>query len=181
MPVTESNPKAFQQLLSNIKELDGLEGKVGWFESAQYEDGTPVAQVAQWNEEGNSRIPPRPFFRPAQMENSEKWMRIAAGGAKQIVEGKATGLEVMEILTTQAEADVLQAIVNVTSPPLSPLTILARWYKKTKGEKITGKTLGYLAGILRQGQTDVSGVSTKPLNDTGHMMATLSNKVEQNK
>jgi len=38
-----------------------LKVRVGIFESAKYEDGTPVAAVAFWNEYGTANIPPRPF------------------------------------------------------------------------------------------------------------------------
>src|ERR1700761_5955410 len=46
------NPKAFEQLSVKLKELDGLELRVGWFESPRYEDGTPVAGVAAVQEFG---------------------------------------------------------------------------------------------------------------------------------
>lgn len=38
---------------------------VGFFPKAKYEDGTPVALVALWNEFGTEHIPERPFFRNA--------------------------------------------------------------------------------------------------------------------
>ncbi|WP_238602470.1 hypothetical protein [Fimbriiglobus ruber] len=40
------NPKAFETLAARLKELSGIETRVGWFPSATYEDGTPVALVA---------------------------------------------------------------------------------------------------------------------------------------
>ena len=39
--------------------------QVGFFATAKYDDGTPVAAVAAWNEFGTKRIPERPFFRQA--------------------------------------------------------------------------------------------------------------------
>ena len=38
---------------------------VGFFSDAKYQDGTPVAAVAAWNEFGTKNIPERPFFRQA--------------------------------------------------------------------------------------------------------------------
>ena len=49
--------------------VDGL--RVGFFRTAKYPDGTPVAAVAAWNEfgtrtkGGSQHIPERPFFRQA--------------------------------------------------------------------------------------------------------------------
>ena len=39
--------------------------EVGFYSTAKYADGTPVTNVAAWNEFGTSRIPERPFFRQA--------------------------------------------------------------------------------------------------------------------
>lgn len=50
--VKQSNPNAFKILLANLSTLDGLVGKTGWFATAKYEDGTPVAYIAAINEFG---------------------------------------------------------------------------------------------------------------------------------
>ncbi len=56
-----SNLKRLQKALSAADKSDL---QVGWFESAKYDDGTPVAGVAAIQEFGSAknRIPPRPFF-----------------------------------------------------------------------------------------------------------------------
>lgn len=52
---------------------------VGFFPEAKYEDGTPVASVAIWNEfgtetdDGKKLIPPRPFLFPTYNKQKEKW------------------------------------------------------------------------------------------------------------
>ena len=38
---------------------------MGFFPTAKYDDGTPVAAVALWNEFGTKTVPERPFFRQA--------------------------------------------------------------------------------------------------------------------
>lgn len=50
-------------------------GKVqaGVFEDAEYPDGTPVAQVAQWNEFGTAETPPRPFLRQTINDHQDDW------------------------------------------------------------------------------------------------------------
>ena len=72
MQLKRGNPKAFQTLDINLKALAKIEGKVGWFESAEYPEGTPVAYVAAIQELGHGKIPPRPFMAPAMKKNKEK-------------------------------------------------------------------------------------------------------------
>jgi len=47
--------------------------KVGFLEGAKYADGTPVAQVAFWNEFGTTRAPARPFMRNTIAKDSPQW------------------------------------------------------------------------------------------------------------
>jgi len=52
--VKRSNPTAFSDIISHLKELEGKVGRAGWFESAVYPDGTPVATIAAQNEFGGT-------------------------------------------------------------------------------------------------------------------------------
>ena len=57
----------------------GVSGvKVGFFSTAKYQDGTPVAAVAAWNEFGTKTIPERPFFRNALAESERGVSRISS-------------------------------------------------------------------------------------------------------
>lgn len=152
--IKRSNPNAFKQLDLRLRELQSKQGKVGWFESARYENGMPVAAIAAQNELGNpaKNIPPRPTMRPALIENQDRIRDIAASGAKQIIAGKATPAGVMETLTLFVEGEVSRNIATITEPPLSPKTLAAR---KRKGNN-----------------------SAKPLVDTGLELATLTSVVE---
>ena len=182
MKVIQSNPGVIQQLINNLKALNGTQGKVGWFESAQYEDGTPVAVIAQIQEFGapGKSIPPRPFMRPTAIEQQNPWSQLAAQVSKRVVTGKMTSVEAMELLTLKAETDVSKTIAAITQPPLSPITLLARKYRK-EGKTVTGKTIGELAHIVKEHDGNITsliaGISTKPLNDTGRMIATLTHVV----
>ena len=178
--VTRGNPKAFDTLLQNIKELKGVEARVGWFNTAKYESGRPVAAVAAGNELGipGRSIPPRPFFRPTVKENAQQWSDIAGKGAMSILSGKRSARDVMDTLAIVAEGDVAQTIANVTQPPLSPITIELRAMKK-KGIEITGARVGEAARrVHAPGYQPPTGVSTKPLNDSGVMIATLTHITE---
>jgi len=179
--VKQSNPKAFQELDVKLRELQGYQSRVGWFESAKYPEGTPVAYVAAIQELGSGPIPPRPFMRPAATKNQSAWKDVAVAAAKKILAGTFTGQQGMDLLATRAEGDVLKAITAVDSPPLSPITLWARAYRR-QGRKITGSTIGEIAAGIADGRLSASGpagVSDKPLNDTGYMISTLTHVVEK--
>lgn len=110
--------------------LEGLEGKVGWFESAQYPEGTPVAYVATIHEFGGGHVPARPFMRPAVAEYGADWMKLMGQGAKAALNGSVSPAAVLEAVTLRAAGDVGKAIKAVTSPPLSPITIKRKGFDK---------------------------------------------------
>ncbi len=135
---------SFDDLKIRIKELNKLKAFVGWLESAKYDDNTPVAGVAAVHEFGSPRraIPPRPFFRVAISENSDKWKAIAKDGAKAILEGKSTAEKVMNLIGLVASGDVKDAIVSLETPALSDATV------KRKGHGDLLRDSGLMIGTL---------------------------------
>ena len=132
--------------------------KVGWTKKNRYHEeqgGQYVAEVAAQNEYGVPylRIPARPFMGPAVIKNSFKWMAIVKTGAKDVIEGNK------HIET------VLDAITAVTSPPLAPSTIQARF------DRLTSKS------AKRRG---ITKTLEKPLIDTGLMFASVTHVIEAN-
>lgn len=172
---------ALQALQTAIKGLTRAESRVGWFPSAKYEDGTPVAGVMMVQEFGSSKrgIPPRPTMRPTVAAKQPTWAKQAAGASRAVLAGSLPPTGAVEALAMMAEADVRRAIIDLKSPPLSILTLLARKHRKNTGRKVAGgKELGQIDRTAREaGPPDVSGVSTKPLNDTGFALATLTHEV----
>ena len=179
MKMTESNPGALANLVTHLTALEKVDGKVGWFESAKYPDGTPVAGTMAVQELGSPKmsIPPRPYFRSTSAEQAAAWKAISGQLANRVLAGEITAEQAMDLLTQQAENDVLRKIESITAPKLSDLTLAARKYRK-EGKKVTGATLGELSRKLRDKQIDLSGVSTKPLDETGRAIATLTHIVE---
>lgn len=169
---------AFNTLIAKLDELGEGEMRAGWFESARYESGISVAQVMAGNEYGvaSRSIPPRPFMRPAVMRHGNQWMETLKNGAAMVMEGKATVAEVFGLLGLQVEGDIIESIASVHSPALSPLTLAAR-KRRMMGGAVTGKTFGEFARLQKDGTLDISGVSTKPLNDTGFAIASLTHIV----
>lgn len=140
----------------HLKELDGLNAKVGWFETARYPDGTSVAYVATIQEFGSGKIPPRPFMRPAIRDHGKEWIDGLANGARAVVKGDATAENVLEAVALVAAGNVAEKIAAVTTPKLADATIANRQRRSASGK-----------------------ASTKPLVDTGQMIGSVTGKVER--
>ena len=177
--VSQSGGKALERLNLAIKQLEGATAQVGFFPESRYPSGTPVAQVAAYQELGTGKIPPRPYFRTAIQTKSQEWSNTAEEGSKAILKGNASISDVMSAIGIQAQEDVKTAIDEVLSPPLSPITIGLRAYKlKYPDEKITGATIGKVARMLADGTLNTSGAPTKPLEETFRMIHSVQSKVE---
>ena len=159
-------------LKKRMKSLEEYSAQAGWFESARYDDGVPVAQVAIYNEYGTSRIPPRPFMRPTAESQKGEWARTTGKVVSQVLRGKMSAEQGMTLVAQKAAGDIRQTITQVFEPELSPVTVLLRQWRK-EGKDITGKTVGDAARAVAEGQRG-EGVTTKPLIDTGHMLATCT-------
>lgn len=162
MDIKSSNPNAFKELNLRLAELASKQGKVGWVESHKYpETTTEVAYVATIQEFGSpeKNIPPRPFMRPAVIENSDNWKNLAAQGARAILSNNSTAENVMLAITQSAKNSISKNIATLVSPELKPSTIHAR---RSRGkDSIKPRTQ-----------------SVKPLEDTGLMSTTLDLRVE---
>lgn len=154
MRVTHKEGPGRRHILGAAVKLGQLTGRVGWFESARYADGTPAAAVAYVQEHGSEKahIPPRPFMRPAADENRQAWAGIAEQLARQVMRGEADPKQLFNMLTDRAEGDVRKNITQLLEPKLSERT---------------------LADRRRRGNS-----SEKPLNDSGYMLSTLVSQVE---
>lgn len=135
--------------------------KIGWFPSARYEDGTPVAYIATIQEFGapSKNIPSRSFIRSTISEKEKAWNELALAGAKKILKGETTSDTVLELLGEKVKGDIKEKITTLQEPALKNSTIKAR--------------------LRKRANKSVTGLLTKPLIDSGLMLATLSSKVEQ--
>lgn len=178
--MTQISSPLTAKLQKAVEDLGHVETKVGWFESARYADGTPVAYVATIQEFGapSQGIPMRPFMRPTVVTKAPDWRVLMEGGAKAILNGTRTPYDVFDILGQVAAGDVRQAIADLVDPPLSQLTIAIRKYLRDapSGTTMSGKKVGEIASDLKkQGANfDPDGVSTKPLIFSSLMLGTLT-------
>lgn len=178
--------KGLEALKRTLESIQKKETKVGFFDTANYPDGTPVAYVATIQEFGYGPIPPRPFMRPAQEQNKDKWLKNLARATKAAIDGKIDIIDALEQVGKVAAGDVQKAIKAVQDPPLSPLTLLLRKHKKgADPEKIGGKLVGqyakqasFMGPQPKQKKSEtLSGVSTKPLIDEGLMFQSVTSAV----
>lgn len=169
MKVKRVQGAAGKRLEKALKFLKGKTGKVGWGKDARYENGPPVAYVAAIQEYGSigKNIPARPFIRPTIMKQQKAWAIVAEDMALRVINGKATVADAMEAIGRKAAGDIRKAITLVYSPALAEQTVMARIRKN--------KALSTVRGQL---SLDQIGNITKPLIDTGIMMGTLTNVVE---
>ena len=152
------------RLAAALAELGKTQGRVGWFASAQYPDGTPVAYVAAIQEFGYAPkgITPRMGLRPMADREKPNWSKVVEQGVKQILDGRSTGAEVMNLIGGVAEAAIRKQITSVVEPLLKDTTLERR--------------------AKRMGLEDarfLTGTGAKPLVDTGHMIGTVTHVVEE--
>ena len=168
---------ALKDLKKALAGADNGKLQVGWFSSANYKEGLPVAQVAFWQEYGTTKAPPRPFFRTAIDNNQNKWGALVESGVKAVIEGSATIDNVFNGLGLTVQADIKNAI-NSTHQDLSPVTLALRKLRDD-GYAINGSLVGAVAGAVARGETGsgqlgAPSANTTPLNDTGIMIASLT-------
>lgn len=186
MPMKREASPARDNFIEAMQGLKGAELQVGFFPSAKYPDdkATSVAYVAAIHEFGSPKrsIPPRPFFRPTIADRKKAWSSAIGRFAKQILAGETTAEQSLEKVGLVVAGDIKKTISKIKSPPLSQTTLLLRkWRKEHKSDdgslfRVTGKVVGKAAAQAAIG-ADTSGVSTKPLVDTGLLLASLTYEV----
>lgn len=160
MTVRREDGPGKKQLEFILKNIGNKVAKVGWIDRSAYENGSTVATVAAIQEFGDPahNIPPRPFFRITIANKKNDWLRLARTGARAIAKGTASIQRVMQGIGLKAAGDTRKTISLIQNPPLKQSTIRARLSRRSDK-----KTVGNL---------------TKPLVDTGIMLNTLTNSVE---
>lgn len=158
--MTRTAGPAAPLLKTIIEGFGDLRLRVGFFETAAYPDGTPVAYVAAIHEFGapEQGIPPRPFMRPAAEQNGDAWSGHMAAGARAVARGAIRPDQVLEQIGALAAGNVSEAIAAVTSPPLKEATVEAKARKYADGGARGPGNLGkplVESGLLIQSPTYV--------------------------
>lgn len=121
--------RVWLDLKKSFAKAEMFENQLGWFEDNRYgsdNENLPMAQVAQWIEEGvrSKNIPERPFMRVGLDdrlkggENKESF--------KRIITAVANGQDVFKALHREGDSfrqTLRQVMMDWDTPPNSPTTI----------------------------------------------------------
>jgi len=155
----------FKRVVKQLEEAKEL--RVGFLEGAKYEDGTPIAQVAFWQEFGSSRFPVRSFFRPMIVKESASWGPLLARVLPKV------GYDVdkaMHRLGGYIALQLTESIVTTPQPPLSEVTLMLRKMKDDDSSLVvTVQTVAEAARRVARGEKGATGTRAKPLIDSGQM------------
>jgi hypothetical protein len=146
-------------------------------ESTYPETGTPIAQVAFWQEYGTRTAGARPTFGPMIEKNKAKW------GPQLGVALKMTNYDAAAALAIMGESmrdSLVESIVDTPQPALSEVTLMLRKMKDDDSSLIiTGATVAEARRRVAAGEKGASGTRAKPLIDTGEMQRSPDFKVEK--
>lgn len=151
--------------------------KVGFMEGARYPDGTPVAMVAAIQNFGApaAGIPVRSFFSDMIAKKSPTW---APSIGKLLVANDFDAAKALDLMGQRIGEDLQEAIIETDAPALSKITLMLRKMRSMDQQLVvSGSTVGEAAARVAAGE-DTNGVSTKVLDDTGHMLNSVSHQVE---
>ena len=121
--------KVWNNLKKSFAKAEMLEDQVGWQADAVYgsdNENLPMAQVAQWQEEGvaSKNIPPRPFMRVGFKAALSKGANDAS--FKRIVTAVANGQDVFKALHKEGDSfrqTLRQVMIDWDTPRNAPTTI----------------------------------------------------------
>ena len=130
-----------------LRAKDGPDVEVGFFATAKYPDGTPVALVAAVNEFGtdDGHIPERPFFRNAIRKGKEPVREVLAENLTH-ENGYALDRRTLELVGHQLTAEIKKSIVTLRDPPNAPSTIKA----KGSANPLIGKTSTMILAVTHR-------------------------------
>lgn len=117
----------WEKMKKNLMKGQHLAAKVGFFDKyyGPENDNLSVAQVAQWQEEGNDKIPMRPFMRYyiMQLEKDNKLISELSPYINQIALGTMSWTQLYNKLGDELVSDLKQVIKEWSVPMNAPLTI----------------------------------------------------------
>jgi len=150
--------------------------RVGFLEGSRYpgENEVTAAQTAFWLNYGHGNTPARPFFTDLIEAKADSW---GDSLARMLVLNDYDVDATMNQLGIGIAGQVRQAIMDLDSPSLSPVTMMLRkMLKEDPHLEVTGATVGEAARRVAEGES-TSGVSTKVGVHTGHMLNSVSYEV----
>ena len=127
---------AGQQFMQQLDELCRLSVRVGFQAGDTEEDGTPLTNIAYWNEhgtmnkDGSVHSPARPFMHDSVQNNIEKTSHLCTSPANQLVTSKMSTQQSLEGIGVKMVSLVQKEIRNGDFAANAPSTIRAKGSSK---------------------------------------------------
>lgn len=129
--VVHKEPKYVEKVIENFKEpVDIAIGfPMGKASSIQYPDGTPLIDVAVYNnygtfnKDGSVHIPPRPFMDIGGFNASIQTKSLRKALIRRVREGKIQFEQAADIIGAKAAVIMKNTIRDLKDPPNAPYTI----------------------------------------------------------
>jgi hypothetical protein len=141
--------KGWNRIMRDLNGLDGTEIVAGILKDAGTDSrGTPMVDIATYNEYGTRHIPSRPFVRIAADDNKKAWLDTVNKEVGAIIDGNGSKSQLGKQVGERMKKDIQDVIGDKSRlKPNAPATV------KKKGHD-------------------------KPLIDTGHMKKIVNYRVE---
>lgn len=115
-----------------LRQMDGRSVEIGFFDSSRYNDGTPMAAVAAWNEFGTPDakhpIPPRPFMRKAIEDGNKGIDRRLQIDIPQMLAGKYTVDQMLARIGQHYVGAVVESIKGGGWTPNADATVAGKGF-----------------------------------------------------
>lgn len=151
--------------------------KVGFLAGSTEPGGASTPMVAAIQEFGApaAGIPPRPFFRTMVAAKKAGWGPELAAQLKNGSDASTA----LALVGEDIKADLRQSIIDLSSPPLSPVTLLLRERFGNSPESITFKDVQQARADIASGRAPkVTATQAHPLIWTGTMLDSIGSEVE---
>lgn len=122
-----ADTKVWDKIKRNLLKTSQESLKVGFFPSSSYgpeNDNLPVAQVAQYNEEGTTSNPTRPFIRMGFMPklSTAQYKNVFEASINNVLQGNTTFKAEYNKLGPLLVKEMKDVITAWSTPPNSPAT-----------------------------------------------------------
>lgn len=155
----KTNDKMWRSMVRNLTKGGDKTSVVGWWNSV-HPTGVPVAQVAQWNEEGHENgkgsmfpgtiTPSRPFMTKGFLPQVQKVLPEFVSKAHQVAMGMTTWEKVNHEMGWKLKETLQNVIEAWNNPPNSPLTVSIKGFNNPLID--TGTMLDTVqAKVIRKG------------------------------
>ena len=115
----------YNAIVAELRRLNGHEVNAGILKgSGNAKNGTPLVDVAYYNEYGTRRIPSRPFVRISSDENRKAWGNAAADGVGKILDRSIKWKRCCEIVGEKMVPDIRKVFGDKSKlAPNAPSTV----------------------------------------------------------